>query len=166
VLRVTLFPLLLATSSMIAADSPKTVILVRHAERAGGMAADIGISPTGRCRAEGLARMLADAGITRIYTSEVARTQQTAEPLAKKLGVKPQVVAAKEVDNLAAKLRAAPGTALVVGHSNTLPEIIKRLSGSAVPPIDDAEYGNLYVVTLSDASQAAVLILHYPGCSK
>ena len=161
-------PVLLAVwSCMLAAQPAKTVILVRHAERAGGMSADVGISEAGQCRAEVLARMLADANVKRIYTTEVARTQQTAEPLAAKLHIRPEVFPAKDVEGLVAKLRAeAPkGVALVVGHSSTLPEIVKLLGGGDVPPIGDNEYDRLLVATLTHPNQATVVTLRYAGCT-
>ena len=162
-------PVLLAVWSFaLAAQPAKTVILVRHAERAGGMSADVGISEAGRCRAEALARMLADANVKRIYTSEVARTQQTAEPLATKLHIRPEVIPAKDTEGLVAKLRAgAPDqVVLVVGHSNTVPEIIKLLGGGSVPPIGDGEYDRLFVATLTHPNQATVVTLRYAGCGQ
>src|SRR2546421_446276 len=107
--------LVLFVAGLLQAADPRAVIVIRHAERAGGTAADVGISETGRCRAEGLARMLTDSGVTQIYTSEVARTQQTAEPLAKKLAIRPNIIAANNVSGLVSKLRApeSHGTALV-----------------------------------------------------
>ena len=160
--------LLAAWSFALAAQPAKTVILVRHAERAGGMSADVGISEAGRCRAEALARMLADANVKRIYTSEVARTQQTAEPLATKLHIRPEVIPAKDTEGLVAKLRAgAPDeVVLVVGHSNTVPEIIKALGGGSVPPIGDSEYDLLFVATLTHPNQATVVTLRYAGCGQ
>ena len=89
----------------MAANLPQTVILVRHAERAGGMSADVGISEAGRCRAEALARMLVDAGVKHIYVSEVTRTQQTAQPRANRLAIRSEVVPAKDIDSLVAKVR-------------------------------------------------------------
>jgi broad specificity phosphatase PhoE len=150
-----------------AAEPARTVILVRHAERAGGMSADAALSGAGRCRAEALARMLADAGVTHIYTSEVARTQQTAAPLAKRLAIRPEAIPAKDVGALVAKLRADPpgGVALVVGHGDTLPEIVRRLGGGTVPPVGDAEYDRLLVVTLGGGNQASVVTLRYAGCA-
>ena len=161
-------PVLLAASSFaLAAQPAKTAILVRHAERAGGMSADVGISEAGRCRAEALARMLSDANVKRIFTSEVARTQQTAEPLAAKLHIRPEVVPAKNLEGLVAKLRAgAPDeVALVVGHSDTVPEIVKLLGGGNVPPIGDSEYDRLFIVTLTGPKQATVVTLRYAGCA-
>jgi phosphohistidine phosphatase SixA len=161
-------PVLLAASSFaLAAQPAKTVILVRHAERASGMSADVGISEAGKCRAEALARMLSDANVKRIFTSEVARTQQTAEPLAAKLHIRPEVVPAKDLEGLVAKLRAgAPDeVALVVGHSNTVPEIVKLLGGGNVPPIGDSDYDRLLIVTLTGPKQATVVTLRYAGCA-
>jgi len=155
-----------AVSLRICAEPTRTVILVRHAERAGGNDPSIGINEAGRCRATVLAGMLSDAKVKSIYTSEIARTQQTAEPLAQKLSIKPDVVPASDIDALVAKLRARTeeGTVLVVGHSNTLPVIVERLSGETEPPIGEREYDRMFVVTLIGPNQASVVVLRYPGC--
>lgn len=149
-----------------AADPTRTVILVRHAERAEGNDPSVGITEAGRCRATVLARMLSDAKVRSIYTSELARTQQTAEPLAQRLGIKSEVVAASDIDTLVAKLRARTGewTVLVVGHSNTIPAIVERLTGESEPTIGDGEYDRMFVVTLIGPNQASVVVLRYPGC--
>jgi len=168
VLRLSLPILLAAWSSVAGAQQARTVILVRHAERAGGTSPEVGISEAGRCRAEVLAGMLADAGVRQIFTSEVGRTQQTAAPLARKLNLTPEVVPAKDVEALVAKLRSGPagGTVLVVGHSNTVPDIIERLGAGAVAPIADSEYDRLFVVTFSGPREVTVVTLHYKGCGQ
>lgn len=171
--------ILLAASNLAwAAGAARTVILVRHAEKASGTIADVPISQAGRCRAEGIARILADSGVKQIYATEFIRAQQTAEPLAKKLGIRLEtVIASKDVNGLVAKLRSgsapgsAPGPALVVGHSNTVPEIINCLGAGAVPPIavppiKESEFDRLFMVTLTGPNQAVVVTLRYPGCVK
>jgi broad specificity phosphatase PhoE len=157
---------LLPWAFVIAAEPARTVILVRHAERAGGTDPSVGITEAGRCRAKVLAGMLSDAKVRSIYTSELARTQQTAEPLAQKLNIKPEVVPVKDIDALVAKLRARTeeGTVLVVGHSNTIPAIVERLSGETEPAIGEGEYDRMFVVTLVGPNQASVLMVRYPGC--
>lgn len=157
---------LLPLACVVAAEPTRTVILVRHAERVPGNDASIGINEAGRCRATVLAGMLSDAKVKSIYTSEVARTQQTAEPLARRLNIKPVVVAAKEIDALVAELHAhtEEGTVLVVGHSNTIPLIVERLSGESEPPIGEGEYDRMFIVTLIGPNQASVVVLRYPGC--
>ena len=114
-----------------------------------------------------VSRCSAEAGVKRIYTSEVARTQQTAEPLAMKLNIAPQSIPSKDIDALVTKLRTGPpdGATLVVGHANTLPEIVKRLGGGEIPPIGDGEYDRMFVVTLVGPKKATVITLHYAGCA-
>jgi broad specificity phosphatase PhoE len=135
-------------------DAQQLVILVRHAERAdggatsGGMTdkpADPRLSPAGEARAARLAAMLAEAGLTAIYSTEFRRTQDTVGPLAAKTGVAVTTVPAGDLAALTAKITADPkGIVLVVGHSNTVPAIIKALGGAA-PSIADSEYDNLFI---------------------
>jgi broad specificity phosphatase PhoE len=138
------------------AHAQKLVILVRHAERADGGVAPPGMTKTpadpllsaaGEARAQKLAAMLADAGVTAIYTTEFRRTQDTAKPLAAKLGVTAQPLPANDLAGLLAKIKTAKpaDVVLVVGHSNTVPDVIKQLGGPAVT-IGDNEYDNLFVV--------------------
>ncbi len=94
-----------------------------------------------------------------LYTTEFKRTQQTAAPLAHSLGVNPEVVPAKEMATLLHKLKDGSGNALVVGHSNTLPEIIQALGISARPKIGESDYDDLYVVI--PGATPRLLHLHY-----
>jgi hypothetical protein len=55
---------------------------------------------------------------------------------------------------------------VVVGHSNTIPAIVERLSGEPEPAIGDGEYDRMFVVTLIGPNQASVAVLRYPGCGK
>lgn len=142
-----------------------TVILVRHGEKVAGapkMTDDPPLSPEGETRANTLARMLAKSGITTIYTTPYARTRNTAAPLAKALNVTPIEVktGATYADEVAAKIRALPAgsTVLVVGHSNSTPNVMKALGIPNPPSIDDAtEFDNLFVVTLTEQPQLLVL---------
>ena len=129
------------------AAAQSTIFLVRHAEKKTG-GDDPDLTKAGRARAESLATMLKDADITAIYTSEVKRTQQTAAPLAKALHVKPEVIPANDRDGLVTKLRGSSGNVLVVGHSNTIPEIIKALGISTPVTIGDKDFDNLFIVVL------------------
>jgi phosphohistidine phosphatase SixA len=148
---VSVILLLLIGATGAAAQS--TIFLVRHAERADGGAQkgmmggdDPDLSAAGRARAQSLARMLKDAGITAIYTTEYKRTKQTAEPLAKVLGIEPTAIPSKDATSLGQKLKTVTGNVLVVGHSNSVPGIIKDLGVGDSIAIADDEYDNLFVV--------------------
>jgi len=122
------------------------------------MAADPDLSDAGRVRAESLAAALRDAKITAIYVTKYMRTQQTAAPLAKALGLTVNIVAADAAD-VVKQLASAKGNVLVVGHSNTVPEVIKGLGVTAPVPIGDDEFDNLFIVTTG--APPSVLRLHY-----
>lgn len=145
-----------------------TVYLVRHAEKAAAPAADPPLTEAGTKRAEELARKLGKAGIKTISTSQFLRTQATAEPLAKQLGITNTVIPVK-MDTMNSRqlspeylkqvsdlVSSSAGSVLIVGHSNTVPELIKALGGDIVPTIDDATYDDLFVVTVYAKGKAKV----------
>jgi len=145
-----------------------TIVIVRHAEKELVTIEDPPLAPTGERRAERLAQMFGTASgqghIEGIYVTNARRSQQTAAPLAARLGIRPSVVAASaSAQSIASQvLREHRGArALVVGHSNTVPEIVKALSGEDVPPIADDEYDNVYVVSVPTFGRANVLRLKY-----
>lgn len=138
---------------------PPTIFLVRHAEKAATEGPDMDLSDAGRARAEALATVLKDTGITAIYTTELKRTQQTAAPTAKALHLEPAIIPAKDRAALMAKLQGASGNVLIVGHSNTIPELIKALGITTPIDIADSDYGNLFVVLLEPKPR--LIRLHY-----
>jgi broad specificity phosphatase PhoE len=138
------------------------IFLVRHAERAaisGHVPSDTGLSEIGRARAEALAQALRDAQISAIYTSEYKRTQETAAPLARSLGIRPEVIPGDDVRSLVEKLKASRGNVLVVGHSNTLPQIISALGISSRVTVAESDYDNLFLVLRTP--EPRLLRLHY-----
>jgi broad specificity phosphatase PhoE len=130
------------------------VILVRHAEKAAAPADDPSLTPEGAERAKALDRALASVGVTAIVTSEFKRTRETAAPLAARLKLTPETVAARgsaaeaHAQAVAAAVRNhSGGVVLVVGHSNTVPAIIAALGGERMRDICDADYANLFMLT-------------------
>ena len=145
-------------AASVAAQS--TIFIVRHAEKDGRGGSDPDLSQPGRARAESLASILREAGITAIYATEFKRTQETAEPLAKTIGAEVVRLPGKSTAQLVAKLHdLQDGNALVVGHSNTIPLLIKALGIDAMVNINDDDYDNLFVVTLD--KKPRLLRLHY-----
>lgn len=143
-----------------------TVFVVRHAERADAgataspmMATDPDLSEIGKARAESLAIALKDAGITAIFTTEYKRTQQTAAPLAKALGIQATTVPARDMPALIEKIKAASANVLVVGHSNTVADVMSRLGVTDAVKVGDNDYDNLFVLVRSE--KPVLLRLHY-----
>lgn len=148
------------------AAAQQLVFVVRHAERADGGAAgaqmgaaaqDPPLSEAGRARADKLASMLSGSRIAAIYVTQLARTQQTAAPLAAALKVKMNVVLSGDSAELVAQLKAnhPKDVVLVVGHSNTLPAIIKALGGPQVTIADD-EYDKIFIVVPATGAMTVI----------
>ncbi len=152
--------LLLFVSVSIASAQP-VVVIVRHAEKAANGGSNPDLSSAGRARADALARILKDSGITAIFTTEFKRTRETAAPTATLAHVAPTVVAAKDTAGLVAKLHQLNGNALVVGHGDTIPNLIKALGINSPINIPDEDYSELLIVTLGDKPQ--LFRLHYPS---
>lgn len=163
----------LCTAPTAAAQSapPTTVILVRHAEKAPVEGRDPPLDEAGLARARALADVLADAGVEVIFSTDYARTRDTARPLAERLGLAVQVRGATGGEQYVAEQareireRHAGRTVVVVGHSNTTPMLVRALGGAEVGPIPDSEYDHLYVVTIPAEGPVRTLRARYgpPG---
>ena len=137
--------LVLFSVSVFAQNHDGLVFLVRHADKASDDKNSL-LSEAGHKRAQCLAHLLEDTGITTVYVTKVARTQQTAEPLAQRLGIKPTMLDPDDIDGLVKQLRAdAGGNVLVVAHSDTLLKILRQLGAGDITPIGLHEYDRLFV---------------------
>jgi len=140
-----------------------TVILVRHAEKS-QQGADPALTQVGEARALRLAAMLRDAGVTAVFASDTLRARATAAPLAARLGLPVEEYAGRDVEGLVAAVadRHRGETVLVVGHSNTVPQILDRLTrGRYVVTLRADEYDAFYLVTVSRFDPPSVLRLRY-----
>jgi phosphohistidine phosphatase SixA len=137
-----------SSTQEINAQKPATIYLVRHAEKTTEKN-DPDLTAAGYDRAALLADMLVDAGITYIHSSDYKRTRETAAPLAEKLGLEIALYDPRDLPAMAAKLKERGGKHLVVGHSNTTPQLTELLGGAGGTPIVEAtEYNRLYIVTI------------------
>lgn len=132
------------------AQAPATdtvvVYLVRHAEKLDD-SRDPPLSEVGERRGLELARLLGDAGVSHVWSTEYRRTRATAQPLAAARGLTVRPYDANNLAGFAAQLLATPGRHLVVGHSNTTPALVRALGGNGGNLIGDLEYDRLYVLT-------------------
>jgi broad specificity phosphatase PhoE len=149
-------------SAAPAQSAPVTVFLVRHAEK-GPEVPDPSLTEVGRRRAAELARVLSDAHVTALFTTEFKRTQETLSPLAAASGVTPVHLLARDVDILIEDLRKlSPGTrAVVATHSNLIHVIAQRLTGVTLPPLTDLDYDRLVVVTVTGKAKGAAVVLRF-----
>jgi broad specificity phosphatase PhoE len=149
--------LMLALAPLAHGQGARTIFLVRHADKISD-APDALLSEEGHRRAQCLAKMLEDAHIQQIYTSDLQRTQQTAAPLAAHLKLKPVVIPFAKPDDVIEAIRSGKGAnVLVVWHGGTLPGILHALGAPEVPPIAEPEYDRFFILTLAQNEQHSAL---------
>lgn len=148
----------------------KAVFVVRHAEKASDAnEASVPLSAAGTARAQKLAAMLKDAGVTAIYSTDTVRTKTTAEPLAAARNLAIQtydfatVGGKPDLSPLAEKLRRehARDVVLVVGHSNTIGPLLSALGCRESVSIAGDEYDNLFVVMPRGSESPLLLRLRF-----
>jgi phosphohistidine phosphatase SixA len=157
----------LLLTAAIPGYSQTALIVVRHAERA-DQSQDTKLSAKGEERAKALARTLADANVLAIYVTQFQRTAQTAQPLAEHLNVKPVVMEAQDVAGLAIKIRTsnASQVVLVVGHSDTVPNILKAFGHLEPITIESDEFDSLFILVPRSGQPPSLLRLRYGAGSQ
>lgn len=155
------FPALVAALLLAsaAADAQKAVVVVRHGEKISRE--DERLSEAGKARGTRLAKLLGDSGIAAVYSTDTERTLGTARPLAEARRL--PVTVYDEPAALAEKVRAEHGgdAVLVVGHSNTVPELLKAFGCAEPVSIGADEYDNLFIVVRDASGSPALLRLRY-----
>lgn len=143
------------------AHAQQAIYLVRHAEKV-DESRDAALSPTGEARAVSLAHALGKAGVSAIFVTEFQRTKRTAAPLAAARHLTPIIIPAKALEHLVQEIRKRSGdSVLVVGHSDTLPQILAALGVAKPPAIARADHDDLFVVIPRPGAPPAFLHLAY-----
>jgi broad specificity phosphatase PhoE len=165
-----LLSLLAAAPAAAGRTAPTVVIVVRHAEKAAVEGTDPPLSEAGQKRAERLAALAAEAGVEVVYTTQFRRTRETARPAAERLGLTPAAVevtrenAATHASDLAREILSKhKGRAvLVVGHSNTAPQVAGALAGRSLAPLDDAtDFETVFVVVIPEGAPPRLVRAKY-----
>ena len=122
-----------------------TLYLVRHAEKQVD-SKDPSLTYCGEQRAKQLASILSKTTIEQVYSTSYKRTMQTANPTAKKHNVSVKLYSPADLEQFSTLLRQYQKDALVVGHSNTTPQLASILSGEKVAPLTEKDYQMLYQI--------------------
>ena len=134
-----------ATPAADPAAPPAAYYVVRHLHTPEGER-DPDLTAEGQRQATLLADRLAAAPPAIIYVTRYRRTAMTAAPLAERLGVAPIVYDPADTPALVARVKAGPLPALIVGHSNTVPDIVEQLGGTRPQPLVHEDFGDLWSI--------------------
>ena len=148
--------LVAALASAQPALAADTVFVMRHLQKAEG--ADPPLSAEGAANAQAVASILAKSGIKAIFATPTKRAMETAQPLAAKLGIMVTPYNPADPEALAKRVAATTGAVLVVGHSNTVPDLVARFGGKQAVALTEQDYGTLFVVTHDDGKVSEIKI--------
>ncbi|MFI5344792.1 MAG: SixA phosphatase family protein [Elusimicrobiota bacterium] len=142
------FLTVLALTACIPASAD--LFIVRHAEKKNPQMDKSTLSEVGLHRAQALKRVLTDVPLQAVYCTEYERTRQTASPAAVAHGLKPIETNSEDIKGLAKTLKGLPPSedVLVVGHSDTIPDLLVELGVSTKAAIGSQDFDNLFVVRL------------------
>ena len=127
-----------------------TLYLVRHAEKQQDGSRDPQLNEAGTRRAAQLSTWFQDKSIRDIWSSDFHRTRDTARPLGSSLGLELNIYDPRQLPDLSERLLDRQRNALVVGHSNTTPELAQLLCQCDIDQMDESEYDRLIVVSIVD----------------
>lgn len=135
--------------------APQTIYVVRHFDTPEGVK-DARLTPVGEARARSLARRFEGKSLAAIYVTPFARTRASAAPLAAAKGLTPVDYDWTDATRLVEAVKAQPGDVLIVGHSNTVPEIVERFGGTRPAPLVHADFGDLWIVRAGKSERVRI----------
>ena len=150
--------LALVVASAALASQPTTaatkIYVMRHLQKAEGN--DPPLSAEGAANAQKLVTILGKRKIRAIFATPTRRAMETAQPLAARLGLTVTPYDPAKPGALAAKVAAMPGAVLIVGHSNTVPDLVVRVGGKEAVALTEQDYGTVFVVTHEDGKVSRI----------
>jgi phosphohistidine phosphatase SixA len=138
---------------LVLSSCTRTYYIVRHAEKAtqeANMSSDVPLTDKGKQRAAALQEVLKGKKIRQVFSTNTIRTKSTAQPTADYFHVPVEIYGPRPDSTFIQLLKSKKKGTLVVGHSNTVDDIVNMLCGEKKVPADlpDGEYNKLFVVKL------------------
>jgi phosphohistidine phosphatase SixA len=154
---------LVLLAPLAATAAPSAIYVVRHAEKA-ATGKDPELTAEGQARAQNIATILQKTGIRHVFSTPYVRTRQTGQVLAQRGNLAVETYDPAAPQALVDKVKALDGAVLVVGHSNTVPELVRRFGGAPGADIPDTEYDRLYqLIPAADGSVTTILLTSPPA---
>ena len=133
---------------LFASCKTTTYYISRHAERSGTMTTDPQLTPEGEKQALDLRDYLRTKSIRGVYSTNFNRTRATAQPTGAHFNLPVNIYNPPQTNSMIDSLKAAnKNNILIVGHSNTVDDIVNRFMGAnTMTDLPETEYGSLFIV--------------------
>lgn len=136
---------LMGAGALAALPYTPTVYVMRHLNTPEGER-DPDLTDAGKANAQALVHWFHGKKLTAIYVSDFKRTRQTAAPLAADRSITVKIYDPRDTPALVAMVKAEPGPVLVVGHSNTVPDVVEQLGGTRPAPLTHPDFGDIWTI--------------------
>lgn len=146
---------LIAVAMLAATPATAQTYVMRHLDTPEGER-DPDLLPNGQASAQKLVRWFRGKRLTAIYVSDFRRTRQTAARLAATRRLTPKLYDPARTADLIAAVRTERGPVLIVGHSNTVPDIVEKLGGTRPAPLNHPDFGDIWIVRDGGATRERV----------
>jgi phosphohistidine phosphatase SixA len=141
------------------------VVLVGPAEKVVGTIDDPPLSSDGEQRAQELAQMFGESrgALSALYVSQTRGAQQTAAPLADRLGLRPVLVPANDPGGTANRMLREHdgGTVMLIGTNANVLQVLRELTGREIAALKDDDYDTVFVISVPTFGDANVLRMKY-----
>lgn len=146
-------------------DNETTLVFVRHAEKLADGTKDPSLSEIGKKRADKLAELLiTDYEISAIYSTGYKRTIETSAPISQRLNIPIQEYQLNNSDSLiSAMIEQNKGKqVLIVGHSNTTPDLVNIAMGEKLfEKLDESVFDIIFDVTIDGEGNGTIYRFTY-----
>lgn len=135
----------LGGSAVTAGNKPAPTYVMRHLNTPAGER-DPDLTAEGQKGAQAVVAWFRGKALAAIYVSDFKRTRQTAGPLAAERGIELTLYDPRDTPGLIAKVKAQKGPVLIVGHSNTVPDIVQQLGGERPADLTHPDFGDVWAI--------------------
>ena len=150
-------------------NATSTFYFIRHAEkdRSDSENIDPELNQTGLGRAMHWAEILSEVQLDAVYTTDFERTSMTAAPTSVKYDIDVQFYEPETMDIEQFKVDNLGKNVLVVGHSNTTPDLVNKIiSEEKYSEMDDADNGSLFIVQINKGGTTSQRLHFDCNCPK
>ena len=127
--------------------------IVRHAEKVtqeANMSSDVSLTEEGKRRAEEIKKILSRKKIAYVFSTNTIRTKSTAQPTADYFHLTTAIYGPRPDSAFISLLKSKKKNTLIVGHSNTVDDIVNMLCGKkeVAGDLPDTEYNKLFIIKM------------------
>ena len=147
-------------------DPPTRVFLARHAESMSIPGnRDAPLTAAGMRRASALGQVLRSSDVVQVFASQFLRSHATAESVSVATHAPLEVVHSDSSAGLARMIRTRfhGKTVVIVGHSDSLPNVVAELGWEGAEAAERWRYDDLGLLEFRDGGPVQFVHLHYGG---